>query len=296
MELKHYRLIKTIVEEGTITNSSEKLFLTPSALSHQLREIETLLGVKVFIRFRNDWKLTKEGKELYALAIELFNRIDESFVTIKHLQEGTQGKVRVSTACYSFYQGLPAFIQQMDILYPQIQVELNLEATHHPIDKLLSNDIDIALTTTLPTHQNLEYIPIAEDELFAVMHQEHSLATQDFITAEDFSQLHLIIHSFPLDSVSVYELFLRPKRIMPLKITAIALTEVSLEMVLANMGIMCMPKWALKAFKVSDSICFKPLGQEGIKRTHYLVCRKEDKAKKYIFDFIENFKESYTSR
>ena len=40
MELKYFRLIKTIAEEGNIANSSDKLFLTQSALSHQLREID----------------------------------------------------------------------------------------------------------------------------------------------------------------------------------------------------------------------------------------------------------------
>ena len=79
MELKHYRLIKTIVEEGSIANSSEKLFLTQSALSHQLREMERHLGFKVFFRTRNKWELTKQGVELYKLANDLFKTIDKGF-------------------------------------------------------------------------------------------------------------------------------------------------------------------------------------------------------------------------
>ncbi|MEL7123304.1 MAG: LysR family transcriptional regulator, partial [Bacteroidota bacterium] len=58
MEIKYFRLIKTIEEEGSIANSANKLFLTQSALSHQLRELETRLGFKVFYRKRNKWELT----------------------------------------------------------------------------------------------------------------------------------------------------------------------------------------------------------------------------------------------
>ena len=49
MEFKYFKLIKTIEEEGSIANSSKKLFLTQSAISHQLKELEERLGFKVFI-------------------------------------------------------------------------------------------------------------------------------------------------------------------------------------------------------------------------------------------------------
>ena len=56
MEIKYFRLIKAIVEEGSIANSAEKLFLTQSALSHQLRELEEKLKFKVF--FFDNFALT----------------------------------------------------------------------------------------------------------------------------------------------------------------------------------------------------------------------------------------------
>jgi len=77
MEIKYFRLIKTIAEEGSIANSSEKLFLTQSALSHQLKELEEQLGFKVFHRSRNKWKLTDEGTELYTLGNTILNNIEK---------------------------------------------------------------------------------------------------------------------------------------------------------------------------------------------------------------------------
>ncbi len=48
MEIRHLNLIKTIAEEKGITKSLDKLFLTQSAVSHQLRDIEERIGVKIF--------------------------------------------------------------------------------------------------------------------------------------------------------------------------------------------------------------------------------------------------------
>ncbi|MDO3695746.1 LysR family transcriptional regulator [Wenyingzhuangia sp. chi5] len=295
METKYFRLIKTIVEEGNLANATEKLFLTQSALSHQLKELELQLGFKVFFRKRNQWELTEEGTELYHLGNTVLSSIEKGLNDIKKIQAGSTGTIKVSTECYSFYHGLPSFIQRMGVLYPEIQVDLNLEATHHPIQKILSNEIDIAIVTLKPEDNSLFCIPFFEDEILAIMHKEHPLSKQKKIVAKDFSQEHLIIHSYPLETVSVYQQWLKPNNVMPLKISAVPLTQVALEMIEANIGITCMPLWALKLFKIPEDIVFKTIGNKGLKRTHYLVVRKADKTKKYINDFILNFKEQFSA-
>ena len=294
MEIKYFRLIKTIAEEGSIANSADKLFLTQSALSHQLRELEERLGFKVFHRKRNKWQLTEEGKALYKLGNSVLDSIEKGFQDIEQLRTGSVGVIKVSTECYSFYQGLSSFIQKMGLLYPEIEVDLILEATHQPISKILSNEIDIAIVTQKPMNEGLMSIEVYEDEIFAILHKENPLHQVEFLKANDFSEIHLIIHSFPLETVSVYDEFLKPNGITPAKISAIPLTEVAFEMVDANMGIMCMPKWALKSFKLSEGLTFKRISQNGLKRTHYLVFRKSDRHKKYIHDFISNFEEDFS--
>lgn len=294
MEIKFLKLIKTIAEEGSIAGSSEKLFLTQSALSHQLKDLEIQLGFKVFYRTRNKWELTEEGDVLYKTACTVIDSIGSGLNAIQQIRSGAAGTIKISTECYSFYQGLPLFIQKMKVLYPGIDVDLVLEATHKPVVKVISNEIDIAVVTSKPSgNKELVSVEIFEDEIFAVMHQENILNDSEYLIADDFLQAHLIIHSFPLKTVSVYEEFLNPNGILPLKISAVPLTEVTLEMVQANIGITCMPKWALKSFKLSDELKFKKIGSNGLKRKHYLIVRKSDIGKKYVNDFLLNFKEYF---
>lgn len=293
MEIKYLKLIKAIAEEGNLANSSSRLFLTQSALSHQLRDLETNLGFKVFLRSRNQWKLTEEGRALYNLANTVLTEIAQGLEKIQQIQEGSTGKISMSTECYSFYQGLPGFIQKMGLLYPDIEIDLVIEDTHHPVKKILANKLDIALVTTKPDNEALATIEVFTDEIFALMHKEHSLSNKVFLTARDFAQVHLLIHSYPLETVSVYQRFLKPNETSPAKISAIPLTEVSLEMVKANMGIMCIPPWALRSFALPNDLVFKPISDTGLKRTHYLVLRKSDLDKKYLKDFIGNMEEEF---
>lgn len=108
-----------------------------------------------------------------------------------------------------------------------------------------------------------------------------------------FGEVHLLINSFPLEGVAVYEQFLKPNRIHPMKISAIPFTEVSLAMINANMGVMCVPKWQLKSFHLHEDVVFKQIGKNGLKRTHYLVVKEEVRNREYIHDFISNFKEEF---
>ena len=71
---------------------------------------------------------------------------------------------------------------------------------------------------------------------------QHSKRLESSLEASDFAKAHLIIHSFPLETVSVYDQYLKLNKITPRKISAIPLTEVALDTVNANMGVMCMPK------------------------------------------------------
>ena len=296
MELKHFRLIKTIVEEGSIANSSEKLFLTQSALSHRLRELEEQLGFKVFLRKRNNWKLTEQGQELYQMANNLFQTIEEGFGKIKYINEGSTGQIKIGTECYSFYRGLPTFIQEMAILYPQINVDIVIDATHYPVSKLISQEIDMAITTEKIQSADLMSCELYEDEVVCVMNRESRWAHEPFLQPSHFSNLHLIIHSFPLETVAVHTRFLKPNGITPQKITAIPFLSVVFEMVEVNMGVICLPVEVMNSFRLSDNIVLKRIGQNGLKRRHHLIYRKEDHVKQYIQDFIENIQEKFGER
>lgn len=294
MEIKYLRLIKTIAEEGNIVNSSAKLFLTQSALSHQLILLEQRLGFKVFHRTRNKWKLTPEGEELYQLANEVLETIDKRLKSIQSIRDGSKGKVRICTECSNFYQGLPTFIQKMGYLYPEMEIEWN-EVTDASFEKLRNNEADVAIVTAKPTESDLLVVPIYESEVMAIMNDEHPLAQQDWIDAKDFEDHHLIIQSFPLSTVTVYQQFLQPNNIMPKKVSAGIYTEICLEMIAANMGVMCMPKWVLNPFILPKNIVFKRIGKNGLVRQRYLVYRKVDESKKYIEDFVLNFEQEFSS-
>ena len=181
----------------------------------------------------------------------------------------------------------------MGILYPEITIDLSMGATHQTISQILYNELDMAIVTTEPASELLSSTKIFTDEIKAVMHQEHQLAEAPFLDVSDFADIHLLINSFPLENVSVYEHFLKPNRIVPVKISAIPFTEVALQLIDANMGVMCAPEWMLEPFKLSDQLVYKRIGKNGLKRSHYLVMREAERHLEYFANFTSSFLEDF---
>lgn len=77
MELKYLRLIETIAQEGSLSKAAEKLYLTQSALSHQLKEVEGQIGTQAFYRINKKLVITDAGNILLAAAKRILPEIEK---------------------------------------------------------------------------------------------------------------------------------------------------------------------------------------------------------------------------
>lgn len=287
MEIRHLRLIKSIVEEGSITKAIAKLHLTQSALSHQLKEAEYQLGTKIFLRINKKLVLTKAGEKLYTTANEILQKLSATEAEIKKMVFGESGEVRISTECYSSYHWLPSLMRQFHLLYPNVELKIVLEATHYPLEKLLAGALDVAIVSDIVKDDYIEYSELFQDEMVALVHTSHEWVKKKYVVAEDFANENLIIHSLPLSTVTVHEMILKPAGISPKKVTILPMTEASVEMVKAEMGILVMAKWALKPYLSSDQLKIIKIGKNGLKRTHFIATLKDEGRPDYFNHFIE---------
>lgn len=286
MEIRHLKLIKAIVEEGSITKAIDKLHLTQSALSHQLKEAEYQLGTAIFLRVNKKLVLTKAGEKIYELANEILNKLTETQSQIKQMVFGESGEIRISTECFSSYHWLPSVLKQFHLLYPNIELKIVTEATHVPLQKLLENTIDIAIVSDTIKDNHIKYTELFQDEMVMVVSENHSWADKKHVIAEDFINEHLIIHSLPMETVTIHQFLLAPAKVSPKKITPMPLTEASLEMVKADMGVMSMAKWALQPHLKNNPIKAIKIGKNGLKRKHYVATRANETYPDYFQHFI----------
>lgn len=287
METRHLRLIKAIVEEGSIVRAMTRLHLSQSALSYQLKEAELQLGAPVFYRRNKKLILTPIGKKMYATANHVLKEIDAAEAEIKKMMNGENGTVRISTECYTSYHWLPAVLKKFKDVFPNVDIEIVFEATHRPIEKLIEGELDLAITSNPEQIDKVEFIQLFSDEMLAVVSAQHPWAHKPYVEAADFADVSLIIHSLPLDTVSIFRTQLTPKGIQPKKLIVLPLTEASIELVKANMGVIVMANWALQPY-MRDNIRAVRINPEGFFRQQYIA---RIRAREYpvFFDYFIKF-------
>ncbi|HUH19593.1 LysR family transcriptional regulator [Albibacterium sp.] len=287
MEIRYLRLIKAIVEEGSITRAMDVLHLSQSALSYQLKEAELQVGTLVFYRRNKKLILTPVGKKLYAVANKVIKELDSTESEIKKMMNGENGVIRISTECYTSYHWLPAVLKKFKSEFPNVEIEIVFEATHRPIEKLIEGELDLAITSNPEQIDQIEFVQLFSDEMLAVVCNNHPWANREYVEAEDFQDVSLIIHSLPLDTVSIFRTQLTPKGIKPKKLIVLPLTEASIELVKANMGVIVLANWALQPY-LNDEIKAIKINPEGFFRQQY-IARIRDRDYPVYFDYFIKF-------
>ncbi len=98
IEIRHLNLIQEIVTTGNVTRAAQKLHLTQPSLSHQLKEIESRLGVQLFLRVNKTMTLTQAGKRLLQAANSILPEIQRTEKEIQSIDKNGR-ELRVSTHC-----------------------------------------------------------------------------------------------------------------------------------------------------------------------------------------------------
>lgn len=77
IEIRHLKLVDAIAKVGSLKGAAQELFLTQSALSHQLKQLESHLGTPIFYRINNQLHFTPAGKEFRDSCSKILNQISQ---------------------------------------------------------------------------------------------------------------------------------------------------------------------------------------------------------------------------
>ncbi|MCI0414675.1 LysR family transcriptional regulator [bacterium] len=243
LEIRHLRLVDAIAREGGITGASKQLYLTQSALSHQLREIEDRLGTPLFLRLRRTMILTEAGKRVLLSARAVLAELQAAEEDVRRLGRGKDGILRISTQCNTCYHWLPALIQKFEKVYQGVDVQINVDATKDPLRALWKGELDLAIAFSIPDPKGLTLYPLFVDELMATMQPDHRLSSREYLKAGDFAEENLIVYAVPREEMFLFQRVLTPASVSPRKVTHVMLTEAIIEMVKAGLGISVLARW-----------------------------------------------------
>ncbi len=271
--LQHLQIIDKVTAEGSVTRASEKLYLTQSALSHQIRDLENALGLSLFLRSGKKLLLTEAGRKVLHSASLVLPAMQQLQEELKSMRDGKTSTIRLSTECYTCYHWLPPLLSKFNRQFPQIKIEIIAEATKQPMRFLEAGKLDVAVVSVAKPDKKLQYDKLFKDELVVLLPRKHPLAQKGkALNAGDFAGEVLIEYNTDRYDGHLSQDFFRDLK--PARLLKIQLTEAIVEMVKSGMGISIMAGWAARQYLSNKSLTTVPLNTPLRNRNWYACSYK----------------------
>ena len=284
LEIRHLRLLLAVAETGSLGRAGERLHLTQSALSHQLRDVEHRLGVALFDRVRNRLVLTEAGGRVLETARRVLAEMSALEGDLRERAAGRRGLIRITTECYTCYGWLPPLVERFALSHPRVEVRIALEATRRPLDALRAGTVDAALVTV--SGPDLEARRLFEDELLLVVAPDHRLAARRFVRPADLASERLLLYA-PPDESRFFSEFVKRAGVTPAGVAQVPLTEAVVAMVQAGLGVAALARWAVADELRRGRLVGLRLGPRGMTRRWQAATRRGATSAPHLADFLD---------
>jgi LysR family transcriptional regulator for metE and metH len=287
LDSRHLRLVAEVARTGNVTRAADRLHVTQSAVSHQLRDIEDRLGTPLFVRAGRRMFPTAAGAHLVQTAGRVLEEIGRAEAAVKQFARHETGEFRICTECHTGYHWLPPVLETVRRRFPGYTVRIAAEHTMHPVAGLLDGKLDMAIINRQTSDRRLRIRPLFEDEHAAIVYPDHPFARRAFVTPAQLAAEPLFLYSRSLDDSFVVRTVMRPAGVEPASATFLQLTEAILEMVKARLGITVLPTWSIAPALASGAVTAVRITRGGLFRRWDIATLAAAESSEFVDFFID---------
>ena len=155
MNTKHAQYILTVLQEGSITAASKKLYVSQPSLSQMIKLVENNLGAPIFNRGTDPITLTYAGQKYVEAAKQVLTINQNLAREIEEINHEDHGTIRLGIPVQRAMQVLPYAFPRFQKLFPMVDLELNEFGSATVESMVLEGSLDLACLTTYPKYEEL---------------------------------------------------------------------------------------------------------------------------------------------
>lgn len=194
MELWQLRTFRAVAETLNFTRAAERLYLTQSAVSHQIKALEEELGEPLFIRAQRGVKLTAAGRTVLEHAERMLDDADALRERVRGREREPQGRVRAAAATQAFVHLFAPLFELFMRTHPGVELTFRTTvSTEQTVSDILNGAADVGFASLPVSSPQLQVTDLFEDELIVVAGTEHRLATAKRVKASELQNERLIL-------------------------------------------------------------------------------------------------------
>ena len=183
VEIRHLRYFLAVAEELHFGRAAVKLHLAQPALSQQIRRLEEIVGVPLFLRTSRSVALTAAGEVLLERARRTLRNLRLDVEEARSIGRGESGFLNVGFIGSGMLTSLPAVLQSYRRAYPGVQLHLHESFTSRVVKGLTGGTLDAGLLRDSDPHPDVTREVLFTEPYIAVLPRDHPRARQKSITA-----------------------------------------------------------------------------------------------------------------
>ena len=154
-KLDYYRVFYETSRLGSFSAAAQHLYVSQSAISQCIQQLETDLGVQLFIRTRKGVSLTSEGKILFTKVESAISSIEQGESQLNRLRHLEAGELKIAAGDTITKHFLLQYLERFHVLYPDIRIEMANSYSSQMVALVKEGNADLAFVN----------MPLKDDEL-----------------------------------------------------------------------------------------------------------------------------------
>lgn len=193
MNFNHLRVFYESAKELNFSRAAERLYISQPAVSIQIKQLEEMLQIKLFIKIGNKVFLSGAGKLLLEYAQKIFELENKAEKAINEIKEVKKGTLHIGTTkTYARYL-MPNYISHFHALYPGVSIHLSEGSSLEMIQSLFNMQNELAIVASTDYPKSLHSIAFGKEEVLLVTSPDHILAKKDSITMKELTRFPLVM-------------------------------------------------------------------------------------------------------
>lgn len=176
LELRHLRYFVAVAEELHFGRAAARLALSAPSLSVQIRQLEAIVGARLFDRHSRLVLLTDAGRVFASSVPRLLRDVDLACAGARDAETGQTGTLRIGFGPTLMLSKLGEAVRSYRNHFPGVQIDLRELSTADQIAALLRGDLDVGFVRGAATDPRLQLEAFAREPLVVALPREHALA------------------------------------------------------------------------------------------------------------------------
>jgi len=193
MNLHQLRIFATVAHLRSYSRAAEALILSQPGVSLQVRALEKSLGTPLFEKTGRGLRLTEAGNELLNYSERIFSLLDETQAVIEELGAARRGAVRVGASTTAGIYIVPRALGGFHRQNPAVKLTLDVVNRFTVADRLLRDEVDLAVMGLIEDAHDLEVERFVTNELVVIASPRHPLAQRRLIPLHDLANESLLL-------------------------------------------------------------------------------------------------------